>query len=425
MTHGRASRALGLAVSIALSAVAAAPLAAATSPTPGPPGGIPSQAQVDGAKAAAASAAQQVASLEAQYLSATARLAEVQSAVSAKAAAYAAAQQVLDERTQAADSAQASADRAADEAAAAATALSRMAATAYEEGNPTAQLTLTMVVSGPERAVALADYLDGQGSSQNAALQRAALTAGVADDDRRIATDRREQQRRATADAADALSALQEQLSLAQTRAADLGAQQSSLVDRLAALQNTSAQLQQERLDGLAAQRAAEAAARAAQEQAARRRAEQQAAERAAAEQAAQQAARQVAEQAARAPSAPAPAPVGTGPTPIAVITPAQRNPRAIAQQLMPAFGFGTDQWSCLDSLWVGESGWNWAATNPYSGAYGIPQALPATKMASAGADWLTNPATQITWGLSYIKGRYGSPCAAWNAWQARSPHWY
>lgn len=91
----------------------------------------------------------------------------------------------------------------------------------------------------------------------------------------------------------------------------------------------------------------------------------------------------------------------------------------------MPKFGFDSSQWTCLETLWQKESSWYWAADNPYSSAYGIPQALPGTKMATAGADWLINPATQITWGLGYIKGRYGTPCAAWAAWQSRSPHWY
>ena len=76
--------------------------------------------------------------------------------------------------------------------------------------------------------------------------------------------------------------------------------------------------------------------------------------------------------------------------------------------------GWGSDQWSCLDRLWQRESNWNHLARNPSSGAYGIPQSLPANKMASAGSDWQTNPATQITWGLNYISGRYGTPCAAW-----------
>jgi hypothetical protein len=91
----------------------------------------------------------------------------------------------------------------------------------------------------------------------------------------------------------------------------------------------------------------------------------------------------------------------------------------------MPAFGFGGSQWGCLDSLWNGESGWRWSATNPSSGAYGIPQSLPASKMGAAGPDWLTNPVTQIRWGLGYLRGAYGSPCAAWSAWLSRSPHWY
>ena len=80
----------------------------------------------------------------------------------------------------------------------------------------------------------------------------------------------------------------------------------------------------------------------------------------------------------------------------------------------MRQFGFGADQFGCLDSLWTRESNWNLGADNPSSRRYGIPQALPGSKMASAGADWATNPATQITWGLGYIQDRYGSPCGAW-----------
>ena len=75
--------------------------------------------------------------------------------------------------------------------------------------------------------------------------------------------------------------------------------------------------------------------------------------------------------------------------------------------------------------LWTGESAWNYQAANASSGAYGIPQSLPGSKMASAGADWKTNPETQIRWGLGYIKDAYGSPCSAWNTWNSRYPHWY
>lgn len=97
------------------------------------------------------------------------------------------------------------------------------------------------------------------------------------------------------------------------------------------------------------------------------------------------------------------------------------------ARSVLGYFGWGQDQMAPLISLWNGESGWLWWKRNPSSGAYGIPQSLPANKMAAAGPDWLTNPATQINWGLGYIKNRrdYGSPAAAWSKWLSRSPHWY
>ncbi|MFH9728372.1 peptidoglycan-binding protein [Streptomyces sp. NPDC017254] len=80
-------------------------------------------------------------------------------------------------------------------------------------------------------------------------------------------------------------------------------------------------------------------------------------------------------------------------------------------------------QFGCLDNLWIRESTWKVYATNPSSGAYGIPQSLPGDKIAAAGPDWQTNPATQIEWGLDYIKSRYSTPCAAWSFWQ--SHNWY
>jgi hypothetical protein len=87
-------------------------------------------------------------------------------------------------------------------------------------------------------------------------------------------------------------------------------------------------------------------------------------------------------------------------------------DPRSIARAMLAARGW-SGQFGCLNSLFMRESGWNVHAANP-SGAYGIPQALPGRKMASAGSDWRTNPATQIRWGLNYIGDRYGSPCGAW-----------
>ncbi|WP_448810071.1 aggregation-promoting factor C-terminal-like domain-containing protein [Agromyces bauzanensis] len=96
---------------------------------------------------------------------------------------------------------------------------------------------------------------------------------------------------------------------------------------------------------------------------------------------------------------------------------------KAYAASRLPAYGWGSEQFRCLDLLWTRESGWRADAYNASSGAYGIPQSLPGSKMASAGADWRTNAATQIDWGLSYISARYGSPCGAWA--HSEAYNWY
>ncbi|MFF9123570.1 transglycosylase SLT domain-containing protein [Streptomyces sp. NPDC014889] len=91
---------------------------------------------------------------------------------------------------------------------------------------------------------------------------------------------------------------------------------------------------------------------------------------------------------------------------------------QAMASSMVPA-----GQFQCFSNIVNHESSWNYRAVNPSSGAYGLFQALPGSKMSSVGADWQTNPATQIKWGLNYMDSRYGSPCDAWNFWQAN--HWY
>ncbi|WP_129840761.1 transglycosylase SLT domain-containing protein [Streptomyces sp. RFCAC02] len=91
---------------------------------------------------------------------------------------------------------------------------------------------------------------------------------------------------------------------------------------------------------------------------------------------------------------------------------------QAIARQMVAA-----DQFQCFSNIVDHESSWNYQAQNPSSGAYGLMQALPGSKMASAGADWQTNPATQIKWGLNYMESRYGSPCGAWDFWSVNN--WY
>jgi hypothetical protein len=151
--------------------------------------------------------------------------------------------------------------------------------------------------------------------------------------------------------------------------------------------------LRQQEVAVLAARQAA------ARQAAARQRAAQRAAAAAAAQQQAQQ---QPAQQQAPQPAPSPAAPVASG------------SPQQIAMNMLGSYGWSSGQFSCLDSLWNEESGWNVYASNPTSGAYGIPQALPGSKMASAGPDWQTDAATQIRWGLGYIQSIYGSPCGAW-----------
>jgi hypothetical protein len=157
-----------------------------------------------------------------------------------------------------------------------------------------------------------------------------------------------------------------------------------------------------------AAAQAAQAAARA---RTARLAAQRQAARAAQAALAAQQAAASSSPPAAAA-TAPAAPPVA--------VTPGSA--QQIAMSMLGSYGWASSQFSCLNDLWSRESGWRTTAENP-SGAYGIPQALPGSKMASAGPDWQTSASTQIRWGLGYIKGQYGSPCGAWSHEEATG--WY
>ena len=159
-----------------------------------------------------------------------------------------------------------------------------------------------------------------------------------------------------------------------------------------------------------AAQKAAAAKAAAAKAAAAKAAAAKAAAQQAAQQQAAQQ---QATQQQAAQPTA-AQQPAASAPS---------GSPQQIAEQMLSQFGWSSGQFSCLQPLWALESGWNVYASNPGSGAYGIPQALPGSKMASAGPDWQSDAATQIRWGLTYIHGTYGSPCAAWSHEEADG--WY
>jgi hypothetical protein len=162
------------------------------------------------------------------------------------------------------------------------------------------------------------------------------------------------------------------------------------------------------RAEKIAAAAAAQAAAKREAAQAAARQAARQAAAKAARQAAAAKAARQAAQQKAQ-----------------RELTAAENSgtPQQIAAAMLGQFGWSSDQLSCLEPLWQRESGWQVSAYNAGSGAFGIPQALPGSKMASAGADWQTSAYTQIKWGLGYIQQVYGSPCGAWDHEEADG--WY
>ncbi|MET3707465.1 hypothetical protein ABIB17_002104 [Arthrobacter sp. UYEF6] len=202
------------------------------------------------------------------------------------------------------------------------------------------------------------------------------------------------------------------------------------LTAQLASLKGTTAAVEDEFRQGraaLAAYETAQAAKRAAAQEQARQQAE------AAAKAAALAAAQKPAPAPPAVPGVPAPAPVPS-PTPVpppVVVVPsvpggAMNDPagaKNYAAGQLAAHGWGQDQFQCLASLWTKESNWLTTATNPSSGAYGIAQALPASKYGTAGSDWLTSYRTQVNWGLSYIADRYGSPCGAWNHSVAKN--WY
>jgi hypothetical protein len=205
-----------------------------------------------------------------------------------------------------------------------------------------------------------------------------------------------------------------------------LAAQNHRLADAQAGQSATGSGTQQvlafSRLQASVAQRQQLTAAReAAAKAAARKAAAREAAKRKAAEQAASAAAAQQAAQSAQATATATPTAEPTQPA--ATVSVPSGSAQQVAEQMLGSYGWSSSQFSCLQPLWALESGWSVTAENPSSGAYGIPQALPGSKMASAGADWQTDAATQIRWGLTYIQGLYGSPCGAWSHEQADG--WY
>jgi hypothetical protein len=330
---------------------------------------VPTASDVAEAKQAADAAAKEVAAITAEVKAAEARLRALQRGVSEAVAAQQQAEQQLADAETAVREATTDLARAQRARAAADSSLSATAAQMYMQGGDLQDLT-TLVLAPPNVMSDLAVVLDQSASDARTTLDAASSAAVAAAAQERLVTWVRDTRDTAAANAQAARAKAEKQATTAGAEAAALGAEQEKLTARLAELQQGA--------DDLAAQ--SEAAAR-----------------------------------------------LGTGllgrlyaggPGPAAA--------QAIARTKMVSHGWSDPaEFPCLVALWNAESGWSWSATNPSSGAYGIPQALPGWKMASAGSDWLTNPATQIEWGMGYIGSVYGSPCAAYDKFLSRSPHWY
>ncbi|WP_146245980.1 hypothetical protein [Curtobacterium sp. MCPF17_001] len=308
----------------------------------------------------------------------------------------------LAEATRTATSLQAHAHQAAATAERAQTRAGRLAADLYRDGS-TDQMTTRIATAGnPDALLYQLGALDQLSTTWAGVLDDAAVSAKTAsslhDQAARAEDERASLAADAEAKAATAKAAQQR----ADAAVASTESHSDELYAQLATLRDSTAETQRRYEVGqaVAAQAAAQAAA---------------------------------ARAAARAAAAAAAAPTSTGGSASAGnaypstegVTVDPAGAQAYARSVLGSYGWGDDQFGCLVSLWTQESGWRANALNSSSGAYGIPQALPASKLAAAGADWRTNAQTQVNWGLAYIKSSYGTPCGAWGHEMSVDPHWY
>jgi len=359
----RASSVAVLAAAVALAVPAAS--ASAAAPAPGPT--VPSAGEVTQAEAKAAAVAKEVAEITAEVEKAQARLETLQRAVSDSVAAHEQAAKDLADAEEAVRRATVDLARARSESAAADRALSGSAALMYMQGSDLQSLT-TLLLSPPNVMSDLSVVMDHQATGARETVDAAKLAAADAKRRDYLVTSARDGEAALLATAEATRAAAEKAAEEAGREAAALGERQEALSERLAELEQGAADLASLR----------EAAA-------------------------------------------------SLGGTLIGVQASgtSARASQEIARTMVADRGWDPGEFTCLVTLWHRESGWSWSATNPSSGAYGIPQSLPGWKMASADSDWLTNPATQISWGLGYIEDRYGSPCRAYEAFLSRSPHWY
>ena len=304
--------------------------------------------------------------------------------------------------TQAATSLQAQADRATKTADRAQQRAGQLAANLYRDGSSNQMTTRIATAKDPRELLYQLGALDQLSSTWAGVMDDASVAAKTASS-LHAQAKRAEHERADLADAAETKATAAKDAEAAANAAVDDTQEHSDeLYAQLASLKDTTAQTEERYALG----------------------------QKVAAQKAEQQRKREAAARAAANTAAPTGGTASSGgsgtsypSTGGVVVDPA--GAQANARSALASYDWGPDQFGCLQSLWTQESGWRANALNASSGAYGIPQSLPADKMAAAGPDWRTNAATQINWGLAYIKSAYGSPCAAWGHEMGVNPHWY
>lgn len=448
----RVPRARGKLDALAAAALACAlalgGLAPAASAEDVPPSGFPTWAEVEAAKGSADDTRAQVERITRLLGTVETAAAEASQTAVVAAAAYAQSEQSVRVQQAAVAAFAREHEQRVREREASRRAAGRIAATAYMGGSTAGTLEALAVVGDADGLTSLGtlEFLGNRAAGTLAAYHAAANTAAAAEDQSRAAE---EELSRLSSEAAERLATAQSAQRNAQEAVARTLDQAATLRAQLGELDTTAAAAEagyHEGQDALAAYAAAQEAKRRAAEEAASRAAKAQARAGAPAPAQGDPAASGavpvpdpqapvpqplVPEPQIPTPHAPAPAPAPAPPPPAppaaspgvggVVNDPAGAKAYAAAQ--LPAYGWGGGEYTCLVSLWTRESNWLTDATNPSSGAYGIPQALPPSKYATAGSDWLTNYRTQVSWGLGYIRSRYGSPCAAWAHSESRG--WY
>jgi hypothetical protein len=388
---------------LAASLAAALVTTAAVAPAQAVPAGLPPTAPGYPTWADVQAAKSSVAATNAEVAVVTAALAQAQTSATAASetavqtdAVARQAEADLNAATTRADTLSAQADAAARTAAQAKSTVGMLASTLYRTQGEGALLLELVSSRDPGRLLAKLDTLEAVTSTWNAAAQDAVFDMSEASSMRDQAQDAQRARIRLAAQAESTAADARHAAASAAAAVSAAQANTDTLYAQLASLQNTTAALEQRYELGV--QVAAQAAAEERQR-----------------EEAAAAAQRRGSSSGGGASTYPSTSGVVSDP---AVA-------QAYGRGAIGAYGWGSDQFSCLLSLWNMESGWRADALNPSGGAYGIPQALPGSKMAAAGPDWRTNAATQINWGLAYIANRYGSPCGAWNHEMSVYPHWY